>query len=298
MSDPRALVLTADGLGGSLLATQCASLIRETGKHVYLGYFSRDETYKPFKFLFDDLYYTFQLPAEDEQKALNDDKYIEDLARKYGVDEIYFTFPDDLFRGRHSFDWKKYKTPLNVLKQIRTLRHKYHPEYGNVYVNLFSSTPGYLYKDVIGLLLALCEKLPNYKIRAPFLNEWNGIKVDLGRLPAELPKNLYIYYNPDIIEQINICRTCEYSIVGDNGFSHLSFHFGQNYLLLDPRINQLPWMARWRQIGMENSSPIDLPVSIVAKVVFDNLTIPQSNLLPKYMCQHIQDYSKELLFKY
>jgi len=198
------LILTSDGFGGAMQSIQAAKYIRNStklGKFVHIGYHARNEIFKPFRYCFDDLYTIHQLNQEDEQKCLNNDNYIEELAKTYQCDEVYVIWPDLLYRNKYSFDYKKYNISISTLKQTKVLQHKFKPVDNNIYINLFSSTPGYLYQQIPELIKQLSYVLQDYTIHVPWITNWAGKSINMGEIPDNLNKNVIIYNNPDFINR-------------------------------------------------------------------------------------------------
>lgn len=292
-------ILVADGIGGNLLAVQAAAFMKAKWASPTILCPSRNEIFRPFHYLISDQFKCVQvsensvdlLLAHGKGKIVKED------------DELYLIYPDGLHRNPYSFDFQKYNTNPVSLNTIRILTHKYKPLKGHIYVNLSTSTEGYLYPSIKELVKSIAKKLPEKTIHLSYITKWAGKDTGILFSQSQFPENVLIYQNDDIINQIEIMSQCEYGIFTDNGFSHISYHFGQNRLLIDPRFGygreSLMWRARWRQTDNDSvkfdSSPED-----IADLVSINLKIPQTTLLPKQIVLNnkYNDWSRELLFKF
>jgi len=292
-------ILGNDGIGGLLQTVQAAHFVKANGDNPIILCPSRDEVFKPFDFLVSDSFKCLQVPEGQVELLIKYGK------KTFGVkesDEIYLVYPDGIFRNPYSFDFQKYKTTPAALNELRTLTHKYNPKKRHIYINMATSTEGYLYQNIPELVRTIANTLPDYEIHCSVITKWANKNINMGDF-YQMPKNVLIYQNDDIINQINIMSQCEYGIFTDNGFSHISYHLGQNRLLIDPRYGYGPtsliWRIRWRETDKDslgfNSFPDD-----IANVVKINLEIPQTTLLPKYLVLMNQgiDWSKQLLFAY
>lgn len=312
ISSKRFLILTAGGIGDQVLGFQCAdsiNLFKEKTNEklsVTVCCCARNEVFKPLRYLFDQKFTVFQ-HQEEERWATN--RFLENNLHllevfKQQYDTIYFVVPDHLFRHPLSFPYLEFDTYPQIIRSNRLLLDRYYPQ-GDIYVGLVTSTEGYLYYAIPELLIALAEKFPDRLIHFPLLKKWNNKPLYLGDFRIDFPKNVLIYANPDINDQIDLIRRSSYGIYTDNGMSHIAFQLGQPRLLLDPRFEMdsirrsIPWLARWRE-DLTESVSIKTQPEEVARCVETNLRVPETMLLPRNMVLKNlnEDWSRELIFKY
>lgn len=288
-----------DGVGGNLLTASVASIVKKAGENPIILCPSRDEVFKPFKYLLEDQFEVLQAPENQVELLFNFGPKSIGIVNK---EEIYAIYPDGLYLNPYHFNYKRYNTSPQVIKSLRVLTHKFKPVDKNIYIGLISSTDGYLYYNIQDLTVALAKKLPDYTIHLPVVDKWAGKDIKMGDL-VNLPENVRIYKNDSFINQIDIMSKCEYGIYTDNGFSHISYNLGQQRLLIDPRFGygreSLMWRARWRQTDDDSIRFNSLPEDI-ADLVYINLKTPQTTLIPKQVVLNNKhaDWSRELLFKY
>lgn len=277
MSEKTAIVC-ADGCGGSLLGQQCAHFARQKGDDVTVFYAADDAKFRVIKHLFPE---TKQLPEEFQHNNNfeQDFNYKLNLFNKHGrFDNVYYVVPDLTFSNKHAFDYKKYGVGLQAIKSARLLTNQWAPT-KQVYCALNTTTPNYDYKHSAALVRALAEKLPDYTIYVPIVNQWAGHEIVHGYY-GQFPDNVLFHSNPDFIESIEYLKKSEYCICLDNGISHFAFHLGVSRLVLDYRLGHVAWEARWRQT-MEDSVPIDMTPELVADIVKLNIEIPQTQLIDR-----------------
>lgn len=273
-----AVICTSGGVGDQIEGLKCAHYIPKS-KKVKIYSFSRDEVFHPLKHLFGDQFDIEQLPEKyaENYQILYNKKLADDI--RGGAAEFYYIVPDLLHRGPYPFDYKKYSVSLPVIKSTRLLLHKFEPR-NEIYLGLMSTTPGYLYEEIVKLAVSLAKSLSGYIIHLPILTKWAGQDILIHGLPIQnKPENLIVYYNPDFIEQLEIQRRCCYGIYTCNGVSHTAFHFGQPRILLDPQFKKCPWIARWKE-NPDECINIQTPTQDVIDLIRANLNIPQTMLLP------------------
>ncbi len=295
-------IVTAHGLGDAILGLSAAKCVSKVNPDVRVLVSTRKE-------VFDPLFYAFRpflkFPIEHiPEELMSDCQLIKDinLLAPYASlkDEIAIVWPDALFRNPYALDWQKYHIHPQVIKTMRLLKRKWHPQ-KRIYAGLVSSTDGYVYKDIPKLLNAIAEVLPEYEVHFPFLETWASKKLSLGDFSQPFRNNVIIHHNPEFKEQIDLLSTCCYSVVADNGISHIAYHLGQPRLLLDSRLDQhgLPWTARWKE-DISESISIQTPATLVAMIVETNIAVPQTCLIPReaVMANLLTDWAKKLFFKY
>jgi hypothetical protein len=289
-------IIGAGGFGDLILSRQCGSFIKEN-REVFYYYPVRDEIFKAIKAFFTD-----SIQIEESYDAGNSfvtnpqirDKFYQ--SRK-GFSETYWVVPDLLFRNPYSFDYVKYNTNPQIIKQTRLLTH-YRKVKKLIYVGLQTSTAGYLYSYIPEIINKLAQTLPDYQIYFPEVLNWNN--TGLQKLEfINLPENVTIHKNPDFVESLRILETASYFIGTDNGPSHLAYQFGIPRLILDPQYNKPAWVARWKEDPTESIS-INTNFMDVAALVKLNLQIPQTMMLPRNMvlANLGVDWPANLLFKF
>ena len=300
----RVIIFNAHGVGDAILSFKVASFIENDSKALIdIISCTRNEVCEPLYYLFGD---RFNLKQHILREQWGENNWIVDNIKEVkatypNYDEYYYVIPDLLFRAKQlSFDYKKYNTHPQLIKQTRILTHKWQPT-KRIFVGLATSTPGYLYDNVGLLLRDLAQYNPDREIYFPKLDHWAGVRIDYGNL-SDMPHNVTIKESPNFIESIDALMASEYSITTDNGFMHLSYELGIRHLILDPRYGNnrnVIWQARWRP-SMENSIPIQSHANMIARLVRTNLEVEQTNMINKnFVLNNLNsDWSRELLFKF
>lgn len=280
-------IVTAGGVGDCLQALQVADIIYKNNKAPQIHCAVRDEVFQPLQFLAKDLHVLRQIPE--------DTSYDDDVSEKYHV------WPDKLFMGQFGFNYQKYNTTPELIKQNRVLLKKWKPE-KIISLFLLSNTIGYSYYYIGELGKELAQALPDYQIYLPILTTWAGKKIPTIRIPPNAPQNLLVDTNPEFIENIKMAYRSHYCITADNAFSHICYNLGCRRLVLDSRFplykQSAPFFARWSENISDHISIENFPTDI-AKLVSTNIKIEQTNLLPKaFTLKHIDTiWERDLLFK-
>ncbi|MEK6883582.1 MAG: hypothetical protein AABY22_28395 [Nanoarchaeota archaeon] len=152
----------------------------------------------------------------------------------------------------------------------------------------------------------MAEELKDYTIYCPVLEKWADKEIKTSNISFDdgaFHKNVYLNKNPDFIESLKWLEKSCYCVCADNGISHISFHLGQQRLLLDSRFGfnrpNLAFYARWRETEEDS---VDLRTSIdeVVALVKLNLTEPETTLLPKRVVLNNlhENWARELIYKY
>ncbi len=301
----KVLILNSHGLGDSILGIQCAHFVaQKIGKEkVTIFSCTRDEVFQPLYFLFGDLFELYQHPHKEkwghDNWILNNQ---EDLKSLSFYDEIYYSIPDLLFKHPLAFDYQKYNTNPQVIKQTRLLTHKFRPE-KRIYVGLATSTEGYLYSNIPALLRKLGNEIPDHEIYFSNVKNWAGRDLNYGDL-SDMPNNVVIHENPKFYESLAILGKSCLGLYTCNGPSHCGFQFGQPRIILDPQYNKELWTARWRE-DVSECININTSINDVISLVKENINTPQTLSLPRQKVLEILirnnynvDWSKELLFKF
>lgn len=301
----KVLILGSHGMGDSIQSLQCAHFVsNQTGKeNVDVISCTRDEVFHPLNHLFGDLFELFQHPKKEtwghDNYILNNQSELESLSY---YNEIYYSIPDLLYHHPLAFDYQKYNTNPQLIKQTRLLAHKYKPT-KRVYLGLCSSTDGYLYNNISQLIRRLGQELPDFEFYFPNVKVWADKMMDYDDL-SNMPSNVTIHENPNFCESLEIMKTCCYGVYTCNGPSHSAFQLGQPRLLLDPQYNKVLWCARWRE-DMSECVDINTSVTDVVNIVKSNLLVPSTTLIPRQKVLDILikndyqvDWRKELLWKY
>lgn len=299
----KVLILGSHGLGDSIQSLQCAHFAKMLNKDVTVISCTRNEVFDPLYFLFGDLFDLLQHPLKEDW---GHDNWIlknqESLKSLSYFDEIYYSIPDLLFKHPLAFNYQKYNTNPQVIKQTRLLTHKFRPE-KRIYIGLATSTDGYLYSNIPALLRKLGNEIPDHEIYFTNVKNWAGRELNYGDL-SNMPPNVIIHDNPKFYESLAILGKSCLGLYTCNGPSHLGFQFGQNRIILDPQYKKTLWEARWRE---DFSECIDINTSIndVVSLVKENINTPQTLLLPRQKVLDILiknnysvDWKSELLFKF
>lgn len=278
----KVLIIGGHGLGDCMMALQCAIVLQQHSINPKVIISARDEVYKPLQHMFG-MYFDLQQVDEtyaSDNNLLKDESLMKQLAD--GYDEVYYVIPDLMFFNKYAFDFKKYHTSPQMIRDIRVIG--WSPETRNsIYLGLMTTTPGYMFSEPVALAYSLAYALPNYEIYCPVVTKWAGKDIKSFDIPPQGPGNLRIVLDPEFNDAINELHKACYFVGTDNGPSHLAYHLGIPRLLLDPQFNRLPWIARWREDYLE-SIPITVSVEDVTSVVKTNLLVPQTTLIPRMVC--------------
>lgn len=280
------ILIGAHGAGDASFCFKCLPFIKKAGKVVNIFLAVRENIYEILYFFYGDLCPVAKISETwAENNAFIFNPLGQDLFAPHPYQEIYYVIPDLLFSGPLHFDYLKYGTAPQLIKQTRTLTHKYEPQ-KIIYAGLATSTDGYLYSNCVGLLRELAERFTDYTIYFPKVTKWaDKNNIDYGDL-SNLPTNVVISENPPITEWGNILKTASYFIGTCNGPSHFAYDIGIPRLILDPQFNKLPWIARWKECPDE-CIPIMTDAHIVAKIVEANIRLPFTGLVPRRTIQEI-----------
>lgn len=278
----KVLIIGGHGMGDCLLSLQCAIAVQQRiiEPTVYIS--AREEVWKPISHLFG-CFFTMQRIDESyayDNAVLKDESLMQKISGRF--DEVYYVIPDLLFANKYAFDFKKYHTSPQILRDMRIIGSSSKAS-NIIYLGLMTTTEGYMYSEPLSLAMSLAYTLPSYRIYFPIINKWAGKEIKPISLPAAVPNNLIVDVNPDMIDSMNMLCKSSYFVGTDNGPSHIAYHFGVPRLLLDPQFNRLPWIARWRENYLE-SIPISAPVDGITNVVKMNLERPQTTLIPRMTC--------------
>lgn len=292
-------IVAAGGIGDQLLAFQCASFIRQ--KYVPIYSCSRDEVYEPLKHFFYQNKPVIQVGADLGENNLFLDLYPNpseraDIKKIQTFDKVYYVTPDGMFCNPMAFDLARHRANPKAIVTKRLLLRRWKPV-KRVFCGLSTVEAYKSYKDVGALLGALATRLPEYEIVAPFIRKWGNSSTNAPEL-AGLPHNVNVLYNADWITVCNYLESSAYGVFIDNGLSHLAYHLGMPRLILDAVIDNIPFIARWREDAGE-SIPVDTDFKEVARVVETGIRLPQSNLVDRKYVLHPQiDIKRELILKW
>lgn len=306
------LVISLGGSGDMILGAQVVHFIQKKDgpESVELLCLARDETFEPIKLLFGDQMIVKQHELKEKwgenYQVINNPLLLKDLKAEYR--NIYIVAPDLLFRAReYSFDFFQYNCSLQSVVQSRLLTHKYEPN--NIIYCAFANTTtkGYSIENTKQLLEYLSAFLPNHQLYVPVLLKWNNEDIINCEKNAELknlPSNILVDYNPTWERALSFMSQSCYCICLDSFPMHCSYQFGIPRLILDPRFNYntaIPWLARWRNgMGLHDSIPVDADSLKIAQITATNVTIPQTQLLPRNVVLNNigADWARELILKY
>lgn len=290
-------IIGGHGMGDCLMAFQCASIVRSFGNPVEVIISSRQEIYETLHHLFGKSFDMIGVPEmyASDNNLLKNSSLFDYLSN--GVKETYYVIPDLLFNNEHSFDYFKYHTSPQMIRNIRLLNGSIAKD-KSIYVGLISTTPGYSYSDTTNLVRILANNLPDYSIHLPVINSWANKEISGFDNLNDMPDNVLVHKNETLSQSMDTLRKCCYFVGTDNGPSHIAYHMGIPRLLLDPQFNLTPWIARWREDFLE-SVPIYSEVSSVAETVILNIKFPQTTLLPRMnvMLSRKIDLAAEMFMK-
>ena len=292
------LIVGGHGLGDCLLAFQCSHILKVKGyTNVDVAISTRDEIFNALSCLFGEEV-IMKLPesaSSEHQIEKGTSEEFNKLLPNY--DKVYYVIPDLLFNNPRAFDFVKYGTNPQVIKQQRLLLHKSSPQ-KRIYCGLQTVTPGYLYQDIPKLLVELAKALPEYEIYFPNLKNWANQEAFYIEDKSKFPSNVVIDDNSTLISSLNLISESCYFIGTDNGPSHIAYHFGIPRLIIDPQFNNLPWVARWKEDNSD-SIPFNCQPSGIAELVSKNIRIPQTLMVPR-ICLAMSpgaDWTKKLIIK-
>ena len=293
----RIAIIGVGGAGDCLLSRQCGFYAERLGHKISYFYPVRDEVFKPLKHFFPD---SIQISTDfDEGNNFEKDVfYRSKFDIEYGpFDEVYWVVPDLLYCNNHSFEWLRYNVHPQTIKQTRLLTHVWTPDYSDplIYVALATSTPNYNYPYLRQLLIDLAGTLRTHIIYFPNISQWAGKDLNFGDL-SNLPNNVWIDNDPDIIDSLEILRRSEYCISTCNGSSHWAFHFGIPRLILDPQFERPAWVARWKENEAECIDRLTDP-GTVARIVKTNIEMPQTCLIDRRYLLNDVDWARVLMLK-
>lgn len=290
------------GVGDCLQAFPIQHFIYKANKYPLIHVSARNEVFEPLQFLAEGINKLEQLDESLFDEFLKDDNRIKKELNLHENDEFYLIQPDLLYRHKNSFNYKKYNTTPENIRNTRTLMDKWKPE-KLISLFLLSNTINYSYFDIGGLAREIALLLSDFTIYLPVLENWANKTIPKIKLPQNLPSNIEVDTKPNFIENIKKAYKSYYTITGDNAFSHICHHLGTRRLVLDSRFpcnkNSIPWVSRWFENINDHVNIENFPKDL-AKLIETNIKIEQTNLLPKdYVLRNLNsDWAWDLLFKY
>ena len=290
-------LLVGDGAGGALWGGKVAYFIKQAGDFVEILYSSRNETFRPFKYLLGDIYPLIQIPEDVQDKIVNDEELY--LFYKGDYDECYIVIPDHLYRHKHSFDYKKYGVHPQLIQSLRLFTDKWNPK-NVICVGLISSTPEYIYNFIPTIIKFLAQELPNYLIYFNNVTKWANKELNNGDF-NNLSLNVFYFENQDFIDSLKwLSRSC-YCLCVDNGIAHIAHSFGIPRTVISKRLNfdGIPWVSRWYE-DLSECISYDYSPKDIARLVALNINVPQTCLIPrKFVIENLDcNWNEKLLFKY
>lgn len=269
------------GLGDCILSLQISYLLKNKNIAHDNLISTRDDVYKPLWYVFAN---EFDLKKIDEKFAndnliLKDESTLNELKNEYGLN-ITYNVPDLLFKHPLAFDYEKYGLNPQLIKRTRTLTKHFSKKEKIIYCGLCSTTEGYVYKDIPGLIKSIAEYLPGYMIYFPMIKSWDREINNLGDFSISFPPNVFIHENPSFEDSLDYLIKSIYGVFTCNGPSHIAYQLGMPRLILDPQYGRIPWMIRWKE-DFEECLPISLDKESIAKVVYQNIAVPQTTMLDR-----------------
>lgn len=292
------------GLGDCILSLQISSSLKEkTIQHINL-ISTRDQVYNPLWHIFGN---EFDMQKIDENYSENNNiisnhRLQKELELKYNSNYITYNVPDLLFKHPLAFKYEEYGLSLNAIRRKRTLLKHFRNKEKIIYCGLCSPQKDHIYKNIPSLLRALAEHLPDYTIYFPYIKKWNRDITDLGDFNIDFPSNVFIHNEPEFKDSLDYLVKSSYGIFTDNGPSHIAYHIGMPRLILDPKFNNILWMARWKD-DPEECISIDTDKNEIAQIAYHNIRTPQTTLIDRkiiknYINAGSVNWKDILLFKY
>lgn len=292
------------GLGDCILSLQISSCLKEkTIQHINL-ISTRDQVYNPLWHIFGN---EFDMQKIDEgysenNNIISDHRLQKELELKYNSNYITYNVPDLLFKHPLAFKYEEYGLSLNTIRRKRTLLKHFRNKEKIIYCGLCSPQKDHIYKNIPSLLRTLAEYLPDYTIYFPYIKKWNRDITDLGDFNIDFPSNVFIHNEPEFKDSLDYLVKSSYGIFTDNGPSHIAYHIGMPRLILDPKFNNILWMARWKD-DPEECVSIDADKNEIAQIVYHNIRTPQTTLIDRkiiknYINAGSVNWKDILLFKY
>jgi hypothetical protein len=269
------------GLGDCILSLQISYLLNQKNIPHKNLISTRNDVYKPLWYIFGN---EFELKQIDEKYAndnalLKDDLILNEVKNKYGSD-ITYNVPDLLFKHPLAFKYEDYGLNPQLIKKTKTLTKHFSKKENIIYCGLCSTTEGYVYNDIPGLLKSIAEYLPQYIIYFPMIKSWDKKIDNLGDFSINFPPNVFIHEDPSFEDSLDYLTKSVYGVFTCNGPSHIAYQLGLPRLVLDPQYGRIPWMIRWKE-DFEECLPIYLDKESIAKVVYNNITIPQTTMIDR-----------------
>lgn len=297
----RTAILTCGGIGDACSAFVAASIIRQH-QDVTIFCIARDDVWE----VIDNLFKTYNPQRLPESLAENIFGYLKHGGNKE-IDEIKSLYnniiccwPDECYTSSYAFNYQEYGYTIQRLKEIRLLTGQ-STQSDLIYVNLNSSTPEYQVKDPRKIIEAISLANPHKRIFLPIISTWANKKLDYWNVQVSDMHNflnVIIKQDPPFLECLEYLKEASYVVTIDSGIYHLAHHFGKRMLLLDYRESELeppwgmPWLVRWRYNLHDTISQDSRPATIGA-IIRENLSVEQSQLLPRNMVQHLLGYTQD-----
>jgi len=269
------------GFGDCILSLQISYLLKDRNIIHKNLISTRDEVYKPLSYIFKN---EFNLEQIDQRYAndnllLKDLQILSELKNKYG-EKITYNVPDLLFKHPLAFKYEEYGLNPQLIKKTRTLVKHFTKKEQIIYCGLCSTTDGYVYKDIPGLIKMIGEYLQDYTIYFPLIKNWDKEINNLGDFSINFPPNVFIHENPSFQESLDYLTKSCYGLFTCNGPSHVAYQLGIPRLVLDPQYGKIPWIIRWKE-DFEECLPISLDKESITKVIYNNIRMPQTTMLDR-----------------
>ena len=276
------MVIGGQGLGDCILSLQCASVIQNYGIIPKIVISARPEIQKALSFLFDS---QFKLDFIDDyyskyDRMLREKKLMDEVIQGFG--EIYYIVPHLIYCNNFRFNFEKYNTSPQVIREIKLLT-KNRKIKKIIYAGLLSVKLCHMFKNSVELVIKLATAMQDYEIYFPIIQSWAGKEIPAFSFPEDIPSNLHIDVNPELKDALAVLLGSCYFVGLDNGPSHIAYQAGIPRLILDSRMTNLGLIIRWRENLLE-SVPISSSTDSIVYLIKTNLEIPQTTLLPRDLC--------------
>ncbi len=283
--EKRIALLSFCGWGDQFPVFSAAEILRKNNINYTVFCACRDEVWAPI----DHLFKTYNPIRIDPALAENEIifKYLKSGGHKdidhikNCYDEVYVVYSDEMFSSFYAFRLEKYNVSLQSFREMRLLKNEWKPQ-KKIAINLISSTKEYQVENSEEIARQIALNNKDYEVLFFHMDSW--AEHELNYFDEQdwknLPSNVTIKSNINFIESLELIKECCYGVSVDNGVNHYFQSLGMPRLLLDARINQPPFVVRWRY-SLNDSIDQKVSPSIIGRIVKENLETPQTQLLPR-----------------
>lgn len=300
---PNIHILSDGGIGDCVFAIKHVEVVQKLGYACSLYFPVRDEIFNVLVYLTKNRYHIVQLPLDDKEELRKGGAELEFFKKVYAKDGdlIYFVAPDNLGQGPLGFDYKRFKTSIQTVKESKILTHLWAPN-GVIFLSLNSSTPQYQISGdrIISIIRQVARQNPNHLLYYNKIDSWNGQKVNTFEIPNDLPENVRIYKNQAFNESLLWLFAADYLLTVDCGIMHIGHSLGLPTTALNTRwgAQGWPWTARWA-LSSDTWIPANTDSISIGRLIKTNLETPPTLLLSRLdILQNLDaDWKQALLLK-